>query len=81
MFHIKEHISWPANDPEEDMPHDKDQTHWHEPSGHKKASFGEFRKLRTTSSRQGHSLGENAGNLVLARFGWSSQFSNEVNGN
>ena len=25
------------------MPHDKDTTHWHEPSGNKKAGFGEFR--------------------------------------
>jgi len=29
------------------MPHDKDQTHWHEPSGNKKAGFGEFRKQPT----------------------------------
>ena len=29
------------------MPHDKDQTHWHEPSGQRKAGFGEFRKQPT----------------------------------
>ena len=29
------------------MPHDKDQTHWHEPAGAKKAGFGEFRKQPT----------------------------------
>ena len=29
------------------MPHDKDQTHWHEPAGNKKAGFGEFRKQPT----------------------------------
>ena len=29
------------------MPHDKDLTHWHEPSGNKKAGFGEFRKQPT----------------------------------
>src|SRR5882672_5924580 len=29
------------------MPHDKDQTHWHEPSGSKKAGFGEFKKQPT----------------------------------
>ena len=29
------------------MPHDKDQTHWHEPSGSKRAGFGEFRKQPT----------------------------------
>ncbi|OGA95971.1 MAG: hypothetical protein A3E79_17790 [Burkholderiales bacterium RIFCSPHIGHO2_12_FULL_61_11] len=32
---------------ENDIPHDKDQTHWHEPSGNKKAGFGEFRKQPT----------------------------------
>src|SRR5205085_3945885 len=29
------------------MPHDKDQTHWHEPSGNKRAGFGEFKKQPT----------------------------------
>jgi mannose-6-phosphate isomerase-like protein (cupin superfamily) len=29
------------------MPHDKDLTHWHEPSGNKKAGFGTFRKQPT----------------------------------
>ena len=29
------------------MPHDKDQTHWHEPAGNKKAGFGEFKKQPT----------------------------------
>ena len=29
------------------MPHDKDLTHWHEPSGAKKAGFGTFRKQPT----------------------------------
>ena len=29
------------------MPHDKDLSHWHEPSGHKKAGFGEFKKQPT----------------------------------
>ncbi len=29
------------------MPHDKDQTHWHEPSGQRKAGFGEFAKQPT----------------------------------
>ena len=29
------------------MPHDKDQTHWHEPAGSTKAGFGEFRKQPT----------------------------------
>ena len=34
------------------MPHDKDLTHWHEPSGNKKAGFGTFRSSprRTTPS-------------------------------
>src|SRR5256884_1453234 len=26
------------------MPHEKDQTHWHEPTGPRKAGFGEFKK-------------------------------------
>ena len=29
------------------MPHDKDLTHWHEPSGNKKAGFGTFKKQPT----------------------------------
>src|SRR5260221_12346219 len=29
------------------MPHEKDQTHWHEPTGSKKAGFGEFKKQPT----------------------------------
>ena len=29
------------------MPHDKDDVHWHEPSGQRKAGFGEFRKQPT----------------------------------
>src|SRR5712672_3873521 len=29
------------------MPHDKDQTHWHEPTGTRKAGFGEFKKQPT----------------------------------
>ena len=29
------------------MPHDKDQTHWHEPAGTRKAGYGQFRKLPT----------------------------------
>ena len=29
------------------MPHDKDQTHWHEPSGNKRAGFGDFKKQPT----------------------------------
>ena len=29
------------------MPHEKDQTHWHEPSGSKKAGYGEFKKQPT----------------------------------
>ena len=29
------------------MPHDKDQTHWHEPAGNRKAGFGTFRKQPT----------------------------------
>ncbi len=29
------------------MPHDKDLTHWHEPSGNKKAGFGAFKKQPT----------------------------------
>ncbi|MES2756759.1 MAG: cupin [Pseudomonadota bacterium] len=29
------------------MPHDKDRTHWHEPSGNKKAGFGHFSKQPT----------------------------------
>ena len=29
------------------MPHDKDQTHWHEPAANKRAGFGEFRKQPT----------------------------------
>ncbi|MDB5763005.1 MAG: Cupin domain protein [Herminiimonas sp.] len=29
------------------MPHDKDQTHWHEPAGNKKAGFGKFSKKPT----------------------------------
>lgn len=29
------------------MPHDKDTSHWHEPSGNKKAGFGEFKKQPT----------------------------------
>ena len=29
------------------MPHDKDQTHWHEPAGNKKAGFGTFKKQPT----------------------------------
>ena len=29
------------------MPHDKDLTHWHEPSGNKKAGFGKFKKQPT----------------------------------
>src|ERR1700716_889987 len=29
------------------MPHEKDQTHWHEPAGTRKAGFGEFKKQPT----------------------------------
>jgi len=29
------------------MPHEKDQTHWHEPTGTRKAGFGEFKKQPT----------------------------------
>ena len=29
------------------MPHEKDLAHWHEPAGHKKAGFGEFKKQPT----------------------------------
>ena len=29
------------------MPHDKDEIHWHEPAGNKKAGFGAFRKQPT----------------------------------
>ena len=29
------------------MPHDKDNSHWHEPAGHKKAGFGKFSKQPT----------------------------------
>src|SRR5437867_11794014 len=29
---------------ERDMPHEKDQTHWHEPTGTRKAGYGEFKK-------------------------------------
>jgi quercetin dioxygenase-like cupin family protein len=29
------------------MPHEKDQTHWHEPSGTRKAGFGEFKRQPT----------------------------------
>ena len=29
------------------MPHEKEQTHWHEPAGTRKAGFGEFKKQPT----------------------------------
>src|SRR5437867_7689814 len=29
------------------MPHEKDQTHWHEPTGTRKAGYGEFKKQPT----------------------------------
>ncbi|MDR1967152.1 MAG: cupin domain-containing protein [Burkholderiaceae bacterium] len=29
------------------MPHDKSQTHWHEPAAHQRAGFGDFRKQPT----------------------------------
>src|SRR6266699_2205280 len=29
------------------MPHEKDQTHWHEPTGSRKAGYGEFKKQPT----------------------------------
>src|SRR2546421_8111702 len=32
---------------EKSMPHEKDQTHWHEPTGTRKAGYGEFKKQPT----------------------------------
>ena len=51
------------------MPHDKDTSHWHEPAGHKRAGYGEFKKQPTPYDAFMQEEGQGCRNQQGTKFG------------